>query len=470
VVLLAVLAAGCADTELPTVPKYGHVILQVRTTGGDVDLNGYRATIDGRERLGQFYGDGFGEPLSVNPGAHAVTLDDVASNCTSSNGFSKSVTVDEGKFVVVPFDIVCVATGLAITTSTSGSDTPDSVQVLLSGRPYEMARTGRLQVSRLTPGGYTIALVAPENCTVSGGPPGAIVAVDAGRVVTVPSFQVDCAPAVRSPRIAYVSAYTADGTTRRWIETVKPDGSARARLTLGDTPAWSPGGTKLAFSTMSCRPHPWYEDAQICDVGIAIMDPETGNRSVLGPAVDGSRPAWSSFGDAIAFEHREFPDGPAQLMLTSPSDSSGLRISIDPDGPRSLEQPAWSPDGRRLAFTCSWSSRVDLCLANRDGTGLVRLTDDSLLDGDPAWSPDGRRIAFTRRGADASDLDRAEVNLLDLATGRITVLTAGSDPAWSPDGSKLAFAGGDGIFVVNADGTNRTRLTSGQHSAPAWRP
>ena len=139
-------------------------------------------------------------------------------------------------------------------------------------------------------------------------------------------------------------------------------------------------------------------------------------------------------------------------------------------GPQSRERPTWSPDGTRIAFVCRWATGTDLCIVNRDGTGLLRLTDDTQRDDSPAWSPDGARIAFARYPAGSTSDVSAEIVLMDVATKQITPLTLGLDPSWSPDGSRLVFAGGDGLFVIGASGGNRTRLTAGAHRAPAWRP
>src|SRR4029453_12185632 len=131
-----------------------------------------------------------------------------------------------------------------------------------------------------------------------------------------------------------------------------------------------------------------------------------------------------------------------------------------------VRHPVWSPDGRRLAFACvilEGSAPAfkddDLCVVDRDGTRFERLTADSTSESDPAWSPDGRQIAFTRGG---------EIALLNLGDGVVTRLTEGREPAWSPDGSMLVFAGGDGLFTIRADGSDRRRITTGMHRTPAW--
>jgi TolB protein len=147
--------------------------------------------------------------------------------------------------------------------------------------------------------------------------------------------------------------------------------------------------------------------------------------------------------------------GPAKLTLV---------------GPKSASQPAWSPDGSRIAFVCLWPTYPDLCVANADGTGVVHLTNDEQPDQAPAWSPDGTKLAFARYPPGAYKVAYAKVAVMDLATRQITLLGDGADPAWSPDGAKLVFAGIDGLFVMNADGSGRTRLTTGEHRAPAWRP
>ena len=148
---------------------------------------------------------------------------------------------------------------------------------------------------------------------------------------------------------------------------------------------------------------------------------------------------------------------------------------------------AQAPDHATLAFTLTASDgHGEIYVMRSDGSGRRRLTGGTVplsrhtpSSFEPAWSPDGGRLAFVR----AKDyLSRSGVRTLDLATGRTLTLTSGHydyGPAWSPDGARIAFARGEGqggssIFLVPAGGGVATRLTpaSKYHddSDPAWAP
>jgi Tol biopolymer transport system component len=66
--------------------------------------------------------------------------------------------------------------------------------------------------------------------------------------------------------------------------------------------------------------------------------------------------------------------------------------------------PAWSPDGARLAFVSDRDSNREIYLANADGTGQTRLTNDPNPDLSPEWSPDGSRLAFVRYRSGRRDI------------------------------------------------------------------
>jgi TolB protein len=164
-------------------------------------------------------------------------------------------------------------------------------------------------------------------------------------------------------------------------------------------------------------------------------------------------------------------DGKAETPLTEgeatvPSSAAAQFFEVD---------PAWSPDGRRIAFASKRKGTFDLFVTSVDGTGTRRLTSTRADDSDPSWSPDGKRLVFQRGAA-------ADLYVIDAAGGnarRVGTDTAEElDPAWSPDGRWIVFqrrAPGTPIgelWLVRPDGSARrqvTRLESRSYE-PAWSP
>jgi len=181
-----------------------------------------------------------------------------------------------------------------------------------------------------------------------------------------------------------------------------------------------------------------------------------------------SYPAWSPDGRSIAFTSNR--DGNDDIHVMNADGTGVTRLTNSTFNYWS----AWSPDGGRIAYGSSYGGgNYEIHVMNADGTGVTRLTNHSAGDTSPAWSPDGRRIAFT-----SSRDGNLEIYVMNADGTGVTRLTnhsaeAGS-PTWSPDGRRIAFVserdGNDEIYVMNADGTGVTRLTnhSAEDGSPTW--
>jgi Tol biopolymer transport system component len=115
-------------------------------------------------------------------------------------------------------------------------------------------------------------------------------------------------------------------------------------------------------------------------------------------------------------------------------------------------EPAWSPNGRRLAYVHSTGRRIgpgtagtEIWVMNADGTGKRRLTRNALWDGSPTWSPDGRSILFVRGRLFVARDERPSADLWVMSADgtRQRRLTRTPelelDPAWAPRGDRIAF-------------------------------
>ena len=233
---------------------------------------------------------------------------------------------------------------------------------------------------------------------------------------------------------------------------------------------WSPDGKKIAWTDE-------FGQLLVTDVGDASSSPQN-NGSLA------TFPDWSPDGKTLAFISAGEPEKWAGLA-TIPVNSTGFQqktvLSRDEDlDGGSAGSVDWSPDGERMVFNINWSpgAKPGLYTVDANGTDLtkisgpeidpattVRESDRDWLD--PTYSPEGKRIAFVKGWDDwqiyTINPDGTDARQVTYGDGRYEF------QSWSPDSEKILYEnlsnGHRDLFVVNADGTGRQRLTTVRSSA-----
>ena len=219
-------------------------------------------------------------------------------------------------------------------------------------------------------------------------------------------------------------------------------------------PRWSPDGSKIAFVSLA------FSGSEIC----VVNADGTAFTRVTQDSRDAVDPAWIPTTGEVAFQR----SGIEAISLTDQSVRTIVTAGRD---------PSWTLDGTRLAYSGSIGiSGGQILVAAGDGTGSVPVTDPQLgFFYFPAWSPDGSKLACSHYPTNGTP---SGIFVMQADGGNLTRLTSGSDasPCWSPDGSRIVFARGAGgppqLYVMNADGSNVAQITSGPggKTRPDWSP
>jgi TolB protein len=292
----------------------------------------------------------------------------------------------------------------------------------------------------------------------------------------------------------------ADGQHHLWL--IKADGSDLHELAPGqpDTilagprasgykgkqdAAWSPDGIHIAFETESDPATVIYEtDAN--GATPRLVSTECGQ-----PASGcGDRyPAYSPDGKLLAFNRRIFePDPSGVIAIRELTTGKVTVLESTRQGPPSAElgRPAWSPDGKQIAYYVVPKNDIlptgasQIFIVNADGTGLHQLATPGLAVGDPSWSPDGSLIVFSTTPihewshlwAHTNALPHPNIYVVRPDGTGLRQLTADFNsgaPSWTTDG-KIFYSdindhevvNKSALWLMDADGSNPIRIGPGK--------
>jgi TolB protein len=271
---------------------------------------------------------------------------------------------------------------------------------------------------------------------------------------------------VKSRRAAFGAEYSGSSNIRLYAHAISDEIFQKQRGLRGVA------RTKLTFQSDRDgeRLRGTVENRAVKEIYFSDYDGDNQRPVTVGRTLNGF-PAWSPDGRAIAYT--SWRRGQPQIFVSHIYE--GVLDELTKGAGESW-LPAWSPDGTRLAFASTRDGNSEIYVANRDGSNVRRITNNAAIDISPTWSPNGTEIAFVSDRSGSPQIYTVPADGLG-SVQRITNESYCDRPTWSPPPyNEIAFAARNGpeinIKVIDFNSRQVRQLTFGEgtNESPAFAP